>query len=535
MMTRILAMRAVLALLLLWGAAPAQASHRGSGESNPAPGNVGLVSFENSGARAAQADFLYGLAQLHNFEYASAAEAFRRAQKTDPGFAMAYWGEAMTYNHPVWFQQDLAAARAALARLAATPEARLAKAGSAREKEYLRAVEILYGEGSKHERDRRYAQAMEALHAKYPADVDATCLYALALLGTSDAGRHVPTYMRSAALMQEVFEHHPRHPGAAHYLIHSVDDAVHAPLGLRAARAYGRIAPEADHAQHMTSHIYLALGMWEETVRANEIALQVRHRQLLAKDPKARAPACGHYIIWLSYAKVQQGRMDDARAIIQDCAARLQEAAPKNPAQRQGYETSLLGLAQMRARYLVDGKAAQDPAAGLAALAAGNPDAALVWAVTDAWMAMRNAAPEAAQASVASAREVAASYLAAKAHETDVAPEHARYRIPAIEMALLDGQLALRRGEREAALALFRQAAQQEQALEMDFGPPVLVQPASEWLGKVLLQLQRPVEARKAFEAANVLAPGRSAVREGLAAADAMPASAPATSVAGTR
>jgi hypothetical protein len=130
---------------------------------------------------------------------------------------------------------------------------------------------------------------------------------------------------------------------------------------------------------------------------------------------------------------------------------------------------------------------------------------------------------------------VAASYLAAKARETDVAPEHARYRIPAIEMALLDGQLALRRGEREAALALFRQAAQQEQALEMDFGPPVLVQPATEWLGNVLLQLQRPAEARKAFEAANVLAPGRSAVREGLAAADAMPASAPATSVAGTR
>ncbi len=534
MMTRILALRIVLACMLLWSAGAAQASHRGSGESNPAPGNVGQVSFENSGARAAQADFLYGLAQLHNFEYASAAEAFRRAQKADPGFAMAYWGEAMTYNHPVWFQQDQAAARAVLARLAPTPEARLAKAGSAREKDYLRSVEILYGEGSKHDRDRRYAQAMEALHAKYPADVDATCLYALALLGTSDAGRHVPTYMRSAALMQEVFEHHPRHPGAAHYLIHSVDDAVHAPLGLRAARAYGQIAPEADHAQHMTSHIYLALGMWEDTVRANEIALQVRHRQLLAKDPKARAPACGHYIIWLSYAKVQQGRMDDARTIIGNCAERLREAAPKTPEQQQFYDASLLGLAQMRARYLVDGKAAQDPVASLAPLAAKSPDAALVWAVTDAWMALRSA-PAQADGAVAHARETAAAYLAAKARDTDVAPEHARYRIPAIEMAMLDGQLALRKGDRDAALALFRKAALQEQALEMDFGPPVLVQPASEHLGAVLLQLKQPAEARKAFEAANVLAPGRSAVREGLAVADAMPASAPATSVAGTR
>lgn len=534
MLTRNLAGRVVLALTLWWSAGWAQASHRGAGESNPAPGNVGLVAFENSGAKAAQADFLYGLAQLHNFEYSSAADAFRGAQKADPGFAMAYWGEAMTYNHPVWFQQDQAAARAALARLAATPQARLAKAGSAREKDYLRAVDILYGEGSKHERDRRYAQAMEALHAKYPGDVDATCLYALALLGTSDAGRHVPTYMRSAALMQQVFEHNPRHPGAAHYLIHSVDDAVHAPLGLRAARAYGQIAPEADHAQHMTSHIYLALGMWEDTVHANEIALQVRHRQLLAKDPQARAPACGHYIIWLSYAKVQQGRMDDARAILQDCAKRLQETVPKNAEQQQGYEASLHGLAQMRSRYMVDGKAAQDPVAGVATLAAKYPDADLVWAVTDAWTALRSAAPG-AEAAVARARESAAAYLAAKARETDVAPEHARYRIPGIEMALLDGQLALRKGERDAALALLRQAAQQEQALEMDFGPPVLVQPASEWLGAVLLQLKRPADARKAFEAADVLAPGRSAVREGMAVADAMPATAPATSVAGTR
>ncbi len=525
MMTRNLAARVVLALMLICGSAFA------------APGKVGVVSFENSGAKAAQADFLYGLAQLHNFEYSSAAEAFRRAQKADPGFAMAYWGEAMTYNHPVWFQQDLAAARAALGRLAATPEARQARARTAREKDYLNAVEILYGEGSKHERDRRYAQAMEALHAKYPADVDATCFYALALLGTSDAGRHIPTYMRSAALMQEVFEHHPQHPGAAHYLIHSVDDAVHAPLGLRAAQAYGKIAPEADHAQHMTAHIYLALGMWEETVRANEIALQVRYRQMLAKDAKARPPACGHYIIWLSYAKVQQGRMDDARGIIENCAARLREAnlASATREQQQNYDNSLVGLAQMRSRYLIDGKDARDPIADLAPLAAKQKEAAMVWAVTDAWMALRGTPAGTAEAAVARAREAASAAQSFKAGDAELAPEHARYRIPGIEMAMLEGQLALRKGDRNAALALFRQAAQQELALEMDFGPPVLVQPANELLGAALLELKQPADARKAFDAANSLAPGRSAVRQGLAAVDAMSAAAPATSVAGTR
>jgi len=529
MMARNLAVRVVLALMLACCA----------GLAGAAPDKVGVVSFENSGAKAAQADFLYGLAQLHNFEYDSAAEAFRRAQKADPGFAMAYWGEAMTYNHPVWFQQNQAAARAALARLAATPEERQAKARTAREKDYLHAVEILYGEGSKHERDRRYAQAMEALHASYPADVDATCFYALALLGTSDAGRHVPTYMRSAALMQEVFEHHPQHPGAAHYLIHSVDDAVHAPLGLRAARAYGKIAPEADHAQHMTAHIYLALGMWDETVRANEIALQVRYRQMLAKDAKARAPVCGHYIIWLSYAKVQQGRMDDARGTIEHCAARLREAnlASATAEQRQNYDNSLLGLAQMRSRYIIDGKDAQDPIADMAPLMAQHKEAAMVWAVTDAWLALRSAPSQAgaADAAVARAREAIGAVQSFKPSDAEVAPEHARYRIPAIDMAMLDGQLALRKGDRNGALALFRQAAQQEQSLEMDFGPPVLVQPANELLGAALLELKQPAEARKAFDAANALAPGRRAVRQGLAALDAMPAGAPSTTVAGTR
>lgn len=524
MMTRNLAVRVVLALMLACGA----------GLTEAAPGKVGVVSFENSGTRAAQADFLYGLAQLHNFEYASAADAFRRAQKADPGFAMAYWGEAMTYNHPVWFQQDQAAARAALAHLAAAPEERQAKARTAREKDYLHAVEILYGEGSKHERDRRYAQAMEALHARYPADVDATCFYALALLGTSDAGRNIPTYMRSAALMQEVFEHHPQHPGAAHYLIHSVDDAVHAPLGLRAAQAYGKIAPEADHAQHMTAHIYLALGMWDETVRANEIALQVRHKQMLAKDANASAPACGHYIIWLSYAKVQLGRMDDARGIIENCAARLRGATA---AVQQNYDSNLLGLAEMRSRYIIDGKDAQDPIPDLAPVMAKHNEAAMVWAVTDAWMALRSPQLQAnaADAAVARARTAINAARSSKPGDMEVAPEHARYRIPAIEMAMLDGQLALRKGDRDAALALLRQAAQQEQALEMDFGPPVLVQPANELLGAALLELKQPAAARKAFDAANVLAPGRSAVRQGLAAVDAMPAAAPSTTVAGTR
>jgi hypothetical protein len=243
-----------------------------------AQSEVGEVAFANSGSSEAQEPFLRGLALLHDFEYSDAAAQFRRAQGIDPGFAMAYWGEAMTFTHPVWMQQDLAAARAVLGRLGATPEARLAKAKTERERDYLRAVEVLYGKGTKEERDFLFSDAMAALHQRYPDDVDATAFYALSLLGTAHQGRDFAIYMRSAALLEEVFPTHQRHPGVLHYLIHSYDDPIHAPLGVRAARLYGAVAPNAGHALHMTSHIFVALGLWDDVIAGTARTMASRRR-----------------------------------------------------------------------------------------------------------------------------------------------------------------------------------------------------------------------------------------------------------------
>jgi len=135
----------------------------GSSEKPPALVHVdglGSISFPNSGNAAAQAPFVRGVLLLHSFEYQAAAESFRDAQAADAGLALAYWGEAMTYNHPLWQQQDRTAALAALARLAPTPESRAAKAPTDRERQYLGAVETLYGSGSKHDRDDAYMRAM---------------------------------------------------------------------------------------------------------------------------------------------------------------------------------------------------------------------------------------------------------------------------------------------------------------------------------------------------------------------------------------
>jgi tetratricopeptide (TPR) repeat protein len=476
--------------------------------------NMGVITFENSGARAAQADFITGLAALHNFQYPLAARAFKSAQAADPDFALAYWGEAMSYNHAVWHEQDPVAARAALAKLGPTPEARAAKAKTAREQAYLAAVETLFGDGDKVDRDRRYALAMEQLHAKYPDDVDATCFYALALLGTSDAGRDVPTYMRAAALMEEAFERNPQHPGAAHYLIHSVDDSVHAPLGLRAAYAYAKIAPDSPHAQHMTSHIFLALGMWDETAAANEQTIKLANEAMRARNKDAPPLGCGHAVTWLAYAYLQLGRFGDARRLLMGCGEEMLDR-PVMPDHAMGPQSALdsdsssaASFAAMRSRYLIDSGKWEGPVATMKTKIEGPITAEFTRDWTDAYGAVRFGKLDAAVAAIERAKNSMKRYVAA-ATAAGIAPDAPARRLAKIEERQLDGLLLLKRNRINEGIALLQEAAAGESASPMEFGPPSLDKPANELLGEVLLEHGRAQEACKAFEAAQVLAPGR--------------------------
>src|ERR1051325_2083024 len=138
---------------------------------------LGRVEFPTSGSAKAQQHFLRGLAALHSFWYEEAIEAFRESTKVEPDFAMGYWGEAMAYNHPLWSEQDIAAARQVLAKIKETPKL------TERERAYIAAVRVLYGEGDKHARDIAYSAAMETIYRAYPDDLDAAAFYALSLLG----------------------------------------------------------------------------------------------------------------------------------------------------------------------------------------------------------------------------------------------------------------------------------------------------------------------------------------------------------------
>jgi len=473
---------------------------------------VGEVSFANSGAPAAQAPFLRGLALLHDFEYPDAAEQFRQAQAADPGFAMAYWGEAMTYTHPVWMQQDLAAARAALGRLGATPSARLAKAPTERERDYLHAVEVLYASGAKEERDFRYADAMAALHQRYPEDVDATAFYALALLGTAHQGRDFAIYMRSAALLEEVFPAHPRHPGVLHYLIHSYDGPIHAPLGMRAARLYGAVAPSAGHALHMTSHIFIALGLWDDVIAANESAIRVVDRQ---RAERGKPPAgCGHYVSWLAYAYLQEHRFDDAKRRLDACRATAASEARSSPGPA-GAALDLVGaFAEMRLVQAVESGRwdAADPFAMPQGQYAG-PRFTLAYG--EALAAAGGDLP-AFHAAAARLRERQRDLLAAK--RQDAAPADRQRAAIAVEQ--IDAVERLREGKADEGVARLRQAAEAEGAMALEFGPPFVEKPTFELLGDELLALGRHAEAEAAYRSALARAPGRTRSLEGLLRAE---------------
>jgi tetratricopeptide (TPR) repeat protein len=497
-----------LAVCLLLAGSPASAA-----------GAYGHVDFANSGAASAQTDFLDGLALLHDFEYPAAAAAFRRAEAVDSGFAMAYWGEAMTFNHPIWMQQDLEAARAALNKLAPTTAQRGAKTKTDGEKGYLDAVEILYGDGSKEERDFRYEEAMAKLHERYPDDVDAAAFYGLSILGTAHAGRDVAIYMRAAGVLEEAWVNHRDHPGLVHYLIHSYDDPTHAPLGLRAARIYARIAPDAGHAQHMTSHIFLALGMWPQTVSANVAAIADvdRVRKAEGKSPLG----CGHYPSWLGYAYLQLGQMDKAGSALASCRTALEsEAAMDQSCHSMDPDESLSGaFANMRLRYLLDTGNWTGEIAGLALPKTAGPGARLDFAFARVMGEIMQRHPAAARQALGEL-EVVGQEVADI--ETKRGGSDPSYRVrPEIFLLEARALLAEQEGDLAGAERLLRQAVGLEEKLPIAFGPPTIDKPTHELLGEFLLRHGRKDEAHAEFERALALTPGRRLAEQGFEASSA--------------
>jgi tetratricopeptide (TPR) repeat protein len=467
-----------------------------------------LVIAASPAGQSPPAEFLRGVVALHNFEYEEANEAFKRIQNSHPDFAMAYWGEAMTYHQTLWRNEDVAAGRRALTRLGATPAARASKTIIPKEQALLAAVDALFGEGDTATRRAAYADAMRALYTRHPDDAEVASFYALALLGTmsrsligyvdnheghsaSLAGSD--TQQRVADILGKVLLSHPEHPGALHYLLHNYDDPEHARLALASARTYAKVAPQSSHALHMPAHIFVQLGMWEDAAASDRAAFAASDAWVKAKGLPA-AMRSYHALSWLQYELLQLGRYREAWDTMGELA----------PLVKAGGDLTLLSdLSSMRARYVVEsrrwevlanelnfGNVNELYAIGASAARSGNP----------------LLAERARQGLLARSQS---------AQEGDLRPAIA---IMEREVAAL---IELAAGRREQAVEILEAATQAELKLPPPLGLPAPIKPAPELLGEVLLELGRPAEAIAPFRQALSRNANRTLSRLGLARASA--------------
>ena len=460
--------------------------------------------------------------------YEDAIDAFRAAQKIDPSFAMAYWGEAMSFSQPLWFFEEVDKGRAALARLGPTPEARLAKAKTPRERGFMRAVEALFGPGDTAARAAAHAKIMATVAAENPADDDAQTFYALALLATLPRGdASLPLRRQAGAIAEKVFARNPRHPGAAHYILHAYDHGTLASRALPAARAYAKIAPAASHALHMPAHAFLQVGFWDEAAASDEASWNAS----IAWAKRRGLPISSrdfHSLAWLQYEWTQQGRFSktkEAIALVNE-AMKSASAAPNAATARQqaaivspqhagghGYgEQSEIGRGSneaalrndrgsMRARYIIE---------------------------SERWNEMKG------QSTFDNIEELFAMGLSAvnlgDAPRVRVVIEEFRKASAPSQPAELREQAEVMLREMEA-LDLFAQGRHAEAFTSMDraaalqgrmprpIGRPFPVKDVNELYGELLLQVNRPTEAITWFDRALARTPNRSRALFGLARA----------------
>ena len=466
-----------------------------SGSHTTTASSLGEIDFPTSGTPEAQQPFLRGVLLLHNFEYDDAQAAFQRAQELDPGFAMASWGEAMTMTHPLWGEQDVQQALKILQRLAPTPALRVAAAPTKREQGYLRAVEALYGEGDKQQRDQAYMVAMQALTRQFPEDDNAQAFYALSILGSAQGKRVETLYLDAASIVQAVFERSPRHPGAVHYLIHALDEPAHAHRALEAARVYAGLAPAAPHARHMPSHIFMALGLWDDVIQANERSWAASEQRRIRKGLSV-AERSYHVAHWLLYALLQRGRVEEAESfvrMVEEDAERVKSPAVQRyrAAMRATYlieseEWDVTGLDRDRSTLRVSAAMSELFAIGLSAFKTGR-------------------------------MEVADRVLDQFRVQTDRVENTTTHGQPIKVMKnQLHAMKLLAEGNMDEGLTLLRETVSLEVAVPFTAGPVFPVKPAHELFGEVLLNLGKRDEARRQFTLALERAPNRRLSLAGL-------------------
>lgn len=466
-------------------------------------GKLGTVEFPTTCSAEAQPRFLQGVAALHSFWYSVALDEFRAASRIDPNCMMGYWGEAMAHNHPIWGDpQETKAARKVIDKISFTPEL------MARERAWLNAVNVLYGEGDKAVRDKAYAVAMERIYRNYPDDAEAALFYALALMGTvrpeDPAG--VQTRLCAGEIASTVYQQKPNHPGAAHYVIHAYDDPKHAHLALNAARRYAEIAPAVPHALHMPSHIFLQLGMWPEAAASNEASWAASDEWVKQKNlPISKRDY--HSLRWLMYIYLQQGYFVKAKEVL----TLMQDSLTQFP--KDDSRDLLLGTfthAAMAAAFVVETKrwdAADQllpPAkAAEAKVQTGgttNPMQAYVVVAYIPAIFAHGLAAAARGSPVAKESMTELRAIREKASGAKVPFIAELVRVSEIQELEIEAMATAAKDNFDEAIRIMRKATALEEAMPPPSGPPPAIKPSHELFGEILLHADRPKEALEQFD-----------------------------------
>ena len=489
--------RTVLCAVLVMGCSPtalepAEASLPDVGA--PVEEAIGTIVFPTSGSPEAQKYFLRGVTILHSFGWKQAIAEFQRAQELDPDFAMAYWGETLCYNHPLFRRQDLEKPREVLARLGLTPEERAAKAPTEREKGFLHAVEVLFADrGDETARKVAHRDAMRRLYEQYPDDPEVATFYSLAIQAVAylNPEENVRERVQAGAIALDVFARNPDHPGAAHYIIHAFDDPVHAPLALPAANRFAEIAAAVSHARHMPTHNFIQLGRGDGVTSSNDSAFAVAEELW---EPGDSASAMRHSLDWGQYGDLQRGDYEKARRWIDVMEGIVEKSDDAFASQ---------ALPLVKARYVIETEQWQV----LPVTEESSPPELLATGISAARTGDYATAEDARARLEALATEAAGKPASRFSRSEPIA-------ISGLEVAAL---IELGRGQTQAALEHLEQGIALANSMGTPRGPARPLKPVHELYAEVRLELGQLDEAVGLFEASLRRTPNRPRSLLGLA------------------
>lgn len=498
------------ALLLVSALLAAQAAPDDHGDHEAKLGNV---AFSTSCSPAAKPIFMTGVAWLHSFEYELAENSFNQAAAADPTCAMAYWGAALSLYHPLWAPPtpaELDRGRGAVAKALAAP------VGNRRERDYVEAIAAFYHDSATLDHKTRalaYNAAMKALHERYPDDREAAVFYALSqtAAGTFDKDPDFSREKDAARILNRVLEAEPNHPGVAHYLIHSFDYPALAELAVPAAKRYAGLAPASAHAQHMPSHIFTRLGMWEESIASNLKSEQAAHALMRRKNFDGGSREALHAMDYLAYAYLQTGQDSKARDVFNQLSA-MQKV--DEPIFSVAYAATAIP-----ARLALEQRQWKDAANLALPTNVGTlaPLENFQWAVAHVHFARALGAARSGNTAAASA-EIAK--LGAIEQKLQIPPGSYDWKVQVgIARQIAAAWLARAERKNDEAVRVMRAAADLDDATEKHPVTPGALLPAREQLGELLLELNRPADALVEFEASLKRAPRRLAGLYGAARA----------------